>query len=90
MSSTIEINSLLELMVNKKGSDLHLRVDKPPVIRVSGRMRELNLPKLTPEDTTNLMKSICSDRIQQQLNEVGSGDFGFAYRDKARFRVSRL
>ena len=85
---TVEINNLLELMVNKKGSDLHLSVGKPPVIRVSKRLRELNLPKLTPEDTTNLMKSICSDRVQQELNEVGGSDFGFAYRDKARFRVS--
>lgn len=85
---SIEINSLLELMCNKKGSDLHISVGKPPVIRVSKRLRELNLPKLTPEDTTNLMKSICSDRVQQELNEVGGSDFGFAYKDKARFRVS--
>ena len=43
---------------------------------------------LGPEDTTSLMKSITPERNQQELQEVGGTDFGFAYGDKARFRVA--
>jgi twitching motility protein PilT len=43
---------------------------------------------LEPEDTVSLMKSITPERIQQEYEETGSGDFGFAYGDQARFRVA--
>ncbi len=83
-----EINQLLQVMVDKGGSDLHLSVGRPPIIRFHGRLRPLNTPALTPEDTVNLMKSITSARAQQELNETGGADFGFAFGDQARFRVS--
>ena len=43
---------------------------------------------LEPEDTVALMKSITPERCQQELQEVGGADFGFAFGDLARFRVS--
>src|SRR6202041_1462185 len=60
----------------------------PPVLRMHGQMRELQTKILEAEDTTALMKSITPERIQQEFEETGSGDFGFAYGDQARFRVS--
>jgi len=84
----VEINQLLQLVVEKSASDLHLAVGRPPVLRLSGRLRSINSPNLTGEDTARLMKSITSDRCQQELNEEGTTDFGFAFGDKARFRVS--
>src|ERR1700731_1442603 len=86
--STIQIDRLLETVVKKKASDLHLAVGKPPVLRMHGQMRELQTKVLEPEDTTALMKSITPERIQQEFEETGSGDFGFAYGDQARFRVA--
>src|SRR5438270_334499 len=53
-----------------------------------GGIRELQTKPLEAEDTTALMKSITPERIQQEFEETGSGDFGFAYGDAARFRVS--
>ena len=88
MSSTIQIDRLLETMVKNKGADLHLAVGKPPVIRMHGHMRELQTKVLEPADTMALMKSITPERIQQEFEETGSGDFGFAFRDLARFRVA--
>ncbi len=85
---TTEINQLLQLVVEKNASDLHLAVGRPPTLRLSQRLRSLNTPPLTPEDTAQLMKSITSERCQQELNETGTTDFGFAFGDKARFRVS--
>src|ERR1017187_7892193 len=88
MSSTIQIDRLLETVVKKKASDLHLVVGKPPVLRMHGQMRELQPKVLDGEDTMALMKSITPERIQQEFEETGSGDFGFAYGDQARFRVA--
>jgi twitching motility protein PilT len=88
MATTIQIDRLLETVVRKKASDLHLPVGKPPTLRLSGHMRELQTKILEPEDTVALMKSITPERIQQEYEETGSGDFGFAYGDQARFRVS--
>src|ERR1700761_2373382 len=86
--STMQIDRLLEAVVARKASDLHLAVGKPPVLRMGGHMRELATKVLDGEDTAALMKSITPERIQQEYEETGSGDFGFAFGDKARFRVS--
>jgi twitching motility protein PilT len=88
MASTIQIDRLLETSVRRNASDLHLAVGRPPTLRMGGHLRELQTKVLEPEDTTALMKSITPDRIQQEYEETGSGDFGFAYGDQARFRVA--
>jgi len=84
----VEINQLLQVMVDKGGSDLHLEVGRPPLIRFHGRLRALSTPPLATEDTLALMRSITSERAQQELNQVGGSDFGFSFGDQARFRVS--
>src|SRR5215207_132708 len=86
--ATIQIDRLLETVVKKKASDLHLAVGKPPTLRLNGSMRELQTKVLDAEDTMSLMKSITPERIQQEFEETGSGDFGFAYGEAARFRVA--
>src|SRR3982751_4552448 len=88
MASTIQIDRLLETTVRRNASDLHLAVGKPPTLRLHGHLRELQTKVLEAEDTTALMKSITPDRIQQEFEETGSGDFGFAYGTEARFRVA--
>jgi len=85
---TILIDKLLHACVKQGASDLHITVGQPPVLRVHGRMQKLKTKVLEPEDTVALMKSISPDRCQQELQEVGSSDFGFAFGDMARFRVS--
>src|SRR5688500_11576915 len=86
--ATIQIDRLLETVVKKKASDLHLAVGRPPTLRLHGHLRELQTKSLEPEDTMALMKSITPERIQQEFEETGSGDFGFAYGEEARFRVA--
>src|SRR5215203_2255430 len=86
--ATIQIDRLLETVVKKKASDLHLAVGKPPTLRLSGQLRELQTKVLEAEDTMALMKAITPERIQQEFEETGSGDFGFAYGEEARFRVA--
>src|SRR5947209_10297487 len=86
--ATVQIDRLLETVVRQKASDLHLAVGRPPCLRLHGGIRELQTKPLDAEDTTALMKSITPDRIQQEYEETGSGDFGFAYGEEARFRVA--
>jgi twitching motility protein PilT len=82
------IDKLLEACVKQGASDIHITVGQPPVFRLHGRLRRLETKVLEPEDTVALMKSISPDRCQRELQEAGSSDFGFAFGDKARFRVS--
>src|SRR3954468_5218659 len=86
--ATIQIDRLLETTVRRNASDLHLAVGKPPTLRLHGHLRELQTKTLEPEDTVSLMKAITPERIQQEFEETGSGDFGFAYGEEARFRVA--
>src|SRR5437016_13916998 len=86
--ATVQIDRLLETVVRQKASDLHLAVGRPPCLRLHGGIRELQTKVLEAEDTVALMKSITPERIQQEFEETGSGDFGFAYGEQARFRVA--
>ncbi|QNN23924.1 type IV pilus twitching motility protein PilT [Planctomycetales bacterium ZRK34] len=86
--STVQIDRLLETVVKQGASDLHLTVGKPPTLRLHGHLRELKTKVLDADDTVALMKSISPERSQQELQEVGGCDFGFAYGEKARFRVA--
>ena len=84
------MNDLLELMVEQGASDLHLQVGQPPTLRLSGGMVPIDGPALTPLDTEKLMLSITPDNHQQGVKLNGGSDFGFAYQEKARLRVSIL
>lgn len=84
----LQIDKLLETVVREKASDLHITTGQPPVVRVGGRMVRLETKSLEPDDTVSLMKSITPERNQQELQEMGGTDFGFAFGDKARFRVA--
>src|SRR5438270_5274619 len=82
------MSDLLQLVVSEGSSDLHIRVGVPPVIRVHGILNRVDGPPLTAEDAEELMRSITSEDHVQQTREKGGADFGFAFGELARFRVS--
>jgi twitching motility protein PilT len=86
--ATVHIDRLLETVIRVGGSDIHLHVGRAPVLRIHGRLRSLETKTLEPDDTVALMKSVTPERNQQELQEEGGTDFGFAFGDKGRFRVS--
>ena len=86
--STVLADKLLETVYVQGASDLHITVGQPPVLRLHGRLIRLETKILEPDDTVALMRSITPDRCQQELQQRGTTDFGMAYGDKARFRVS--
>ena len=85
---TIQIDKLLTAAVKGGVSDIHITVGLPPVFRMSGAMTPQNTKVLTADDTNGLMKAITPERCQAELAEKGGTDFGFAFKDIARFRVS--
>ena len=86
--ATVNIDRLLQACVTMGGSDIHIAVGRPPVLRIDGRLRSLETKVLEPDDTFALMKSITPERNQQEFQEEGGTDFGFAYGEQCRFRVS--
>ncbi|MDB6040007.1 MAG: pilT 4 [Verrucomicrobiales bacterium] len=83
-----QMSDLLQLMVSEGAADLHIRVHIPPVIRLHGILHRVDGPPLRPEDTEELMRSITSEDHIQHVREKGGADFGFAFGELARFRVS--
>jgi twitching motility protein PilT len=82
------MSDLLQLMVSEGAADLHIRVNIPPVIRLHGILHRVEGPPCRPEDTEELMRSITSEDHIQHVRERGGADFGFAFGELARFRVS--
>jgi twitching motility protein PilT len=82
------MSDLLQLVVAEGASDLHIRVGTPPTIRVHGILHRIEGPSLKPEDSEELMRTITSEENIQSVRERGGADFGFAFGDAARFRVS--
>ena len=86
--STMQIDRLLDTVVKTGASDLHLTVGRQPTIRLHGHLRNLQTKVIESEDMVGLMKAITPERNQQEIQEEGGTDFGFAYGEAARFRVS--
>src|SRR3954465_9238014 len=83
------IDELLEHMVARDASDLHVTVGTPPVIRVRGEVERLDeFAPLTPEDTQQLLYRILSSEQQKQLEIKRQLDFSHSIPGLARFRVN--
>ena len=86
--ATVNMDRLLQACVSQNSTDIHLTVGRAPVFRIHGRLRPLETKVLEPDDTVAFIKIITPERNQQELQEEGGTDFGFAFGDEARFRVS--
>ena len=81
---------LLDEVVSRGASDLHLQVGQAPVLRISGEMAPLEGPALTPEDTRALIGAMIPPHDLQKAESTGGADFAIAFGSDARFRVSVL
>ena len=84
----MEMSEILKACIDQGASDIHIAVGRPVTLRVHGELVSISEGPLRPEETELLMKAITSDFHRQKVETVGGVDFGFAYGDKARFRVS--
>src|SRR4029450_6830470 len=85
----LAIDALLERMVARNASDLHITVGTPPAMRVHGALeRYEDIPELTPEDTHQMLYRILSTEQQKQLEINRQIDFAHSIPGLARFRVN--
>ncbi|MCA8975908.1 MAG: type IV pilus twitching motility protein PilT [Planctomycetes bacterium] len=86
----MDIFALMAATHERGASDLHLSVGRRPVLRISGGLVEIGDKVLEPADTEAMAKAILPERNLEELERTGSTDFGYAFEDKCRFRVSVL
>ena len=84
----MDISELLAFSVKNKASDLHLSAGLPPMIRVHGDVRRINLPPLEHKDVHGMIYDIMNDGQRKQFDEVLEVDFSFDLPGLARFRVN--
>ncbi|MCH1917868.1 type IV pilus twitching motility protein PilT [Shewanella sp. A3A] len=84
----MEITELLAFSVKHKASDLHLSAGVPPMIRVDGEVRKLNVPALQHQDVHRLVYDIMNDKQRKDYEEHLEIDFSFEVPNLARFRVN--
>ena len=84
----MDITELLAFAVKNKASDLHLSSGLPPMIRVHGDIRRINLPPMEHDDVHAMVYDIMSDQQRKVYEETLECDFSFAVPNLARFRVN--
>ncbi|MHB9112712.1 MAG: type IV pilus twitching motility protein PilT [Thermoleophilia bacterium] len=84
----MDLVDILVEVLERKASDLHLTVGSPPVIRVSGKLIRLDYPRLTSNDTRDLIYSILSQDQRQRIENEWEIDFSYSVPGRARFRVN--
>ncbi len=84
----MNIEEILVEAIQKQASDIHLTVGRPYTFRVTGTLVSFGDKILTSQDTEFLAKEITTEEQRKKIDEVGGIDFGFSFKDKARFRVS--
>ncbi|MCS7101012.1 MAG: type IV pilus twitching motility protein PilT [Burkholderiaceae bacterium] len=84
----MDISELLAFSVKNKASDLHLSAGLPPMIRVHGDVRRINLPPLEHKDVHAMIYDIMNDSQRKMFDENLECDFSFDLPGLARFRVN--
>jgi len=84
----MDITELLTFMVKNKSSDLHVSAGLPPMIRVDGDIRRINIPDLEHKEVHGLIYDIMNDKQRKDYEEFLEVDFSFELPGVARFRVN--
>ena len=84
----VEIDQLLTFAVKNKASDLHLSSGVPPMIRVDGDIKRINMPEMSHKEVHSMIYDIMNDKQRKAFEEFFETDFSFEIPDVARFRVN--
>src|SRR5262249_35025986 len=86
--AAFNFKNVLQEMIRRNGSDLHLKVGRPPTIRVDGELDALNHAPLRPEDLRALAEQLMTPRQVKQFAEDKECDFAIGVPGRGRFRVN--
>ena len=84
----MDISELLIFAVKEGASDLHLSAGEPPIVRIHGDMRKLEVPPLSKEEVRRLVYDILNDQQRKTFEETLDMDFSFSLGEYGRFRVN--
>lgn len=84
----MNLDDLLTFAVKNNASDLHLSAGLPPMVRIDGDVRRIDLPSLEHGDVHRMVYDIMTDRQRKDYDEFWETDFSFEIPDLARFRVN--
>ncbi len=84
----MDITQLLAVGVKNGASDLHLSAGQPPILRIDGDIRRLNVPALSHKEVHSMLYDIMNDRQRKGYEEFFETDFSFEVSELARFRVN--
>jgi twitching motility protein PilT len=87
-ASTLNFKAVLQEMIRRNGSDLHLKVGRPPTFRVDGELEPLDHPPLKPEDLKALAEQLMTPRQVKQFADEKECDFAIGVPGIGRFRVN--
>src|SRR5207237_7492061 len=82
------IDDLLRMVVEKGGSDLHMCVGVPPIIRIDGQLTPTPFDRVTPQDSQRMVYDILTDEQIQRFESTLELDFSYSVARVARFRVN--
>ena len=86
--ASFDYKAVLQQMIQHNASDLHLKVGRPPTLRVDGHMTSLDLPALKQEDLRSLAEQIMAPKNIKEFSENKESDFALAVPGIGRFRVN--
>lgn len=84
----VTLRELLELMVKKNSSDLHITVGSSPILRIDGKLVKTDYDILSPEQTKKLAYSVMNERQRQKFEENSELDLSFGVEQLSRFRCN--
>jgi twitching motility protein PilT len=87
-SEVVEFDGWLTQLVQGEGSDLHVKVGSPPMIRMPDGLRRLTRDPLTPVETMTIAECIIPADRRQRFDEAGEIDFAYSLPDIGRFRAN--
>ncbi len=87
-AGSFDYRAVLQQMVQRNASDLHLKVGRPPTLRIDGHMESLEVPPLKPDDLKALAEQIMPPKHLQEFADDKESDFAFGVPGIGRFRVN--
>ncbi|HGJ67654.1 TPA: type IV pilus twitching motility protein PilT [bacterium] len=84
----IIMDDLLRIAVARNASDLHIKVGRPPLLRINGKLYDMDYDPLDPRTARNLVYSLIRDEQQEEFENVWEFDFAYECEGAGRFRVN--
>ncbi|HKG95200.1 MAG TPA: type IV pilus twitching motility protein PilT [Gemmatimonadaceae bacterium] len=87
-ATTFNFKAILQQMIQQNASDLHLKVGRPPTLRVNGELIGMQLPAMRPEDLKSLAEQVMTPKQVKEFAENKEADFAIGVPGIGRFRVN--